>query len=625
MLQYGNLNMDNFERIDESINLVTKMNDILKDIFSLKDDYSENEELKYCFKVLLFDDKVFSILSPLLKIYYLRQYNISLTLNIKDAREKMPDIMAIYIISLTEENLNYLYEDIKNQYFDNFCINIISHDNQDNQSNNLLTNFYQKISILENNDCIYKISIIPIDLCLYHPKIFSLNIKRPYLLLNSPNISDDVYQKYLSQISNGLFSCLYLMKTYPVVKYYKGFFGDDIIKKIQNNFNYLFKTSQDTKDEFKLKKNAKRTLLLLLDRDIDLPIMLHHAVSFGAMINDCYGISVDGSSNNDPKKEISKFVIDPVNDYVWNNKLHEIFVDVGNYVYEEFKKYYKDMEFLDKVNKPKDMDQLENESKQLAKSIETLRDKKIIGNILSQESKIYEQLNNIQKNKKLDDIFQMECNLLKKREKISGNIKNDLIKLLNNYNGNDDTKEDIYRLCLLYYLCNSKNLTNEDIKRLEPYIINQNAINYIKKKIEETSIRESNNMNMGGQYRRNNSMIMNGLYSAFSAVSNLMSYEQPSISADLIDKLIKNQNISNWVTYDFLSRNIEKDGGNFSYDNVICFFLGGGSLGEYEYIYDLLNQNNYNIYYGSDYIYRPIEFVQDLEELGKVNENSFNY
>ena len=119
-------------------------------------------------------------------------------------------------------------------------------------------------------------------------------------------------------------------------------------------------------------------------------------------------------------------------------------------------------------------------------------------------------------------------------------------------------------------------------------------------------------------------MIMNGLYSAFSAVSNLMSYEQPSISADLIDKLIKNQNIPNWVTYDFLSRNIEKDGGNSSYDNVICFFLGGGSLGEYEYIYDLLNQNNYNIYYGSDYIYRPIEFVQDLEELGKFNENSFN-
>ena len=607
--------MDNFEKIDESINLVTNLNNTLKEIFVLKDDYSDNDELKYCFKVLLFDDKAFNILSPLLKIYYLREYNISLTLNIKDNREKMPDIMAIYIIYLTEENLNYLYEDIKNEIFDNFCINIIFYDNQDNENNNLLTNFYQKISNLENNNCIYKISIIPMDICLYHPKIFSLNIKKPYLLLNSPNISDDIYQKYLSQLSNGLFSCLYLMKTYPVVKYHKGFFGDDIIKKIQNHFNYLFKNSPEIKEEFKLKKNAKRTLLLILDRDIDLPIMIHHACSFAAMVNDCFGI-------NNNKNEKIKFEIDPVNDYVWNNKLHEIFVDVGKYVYEEFTKYCKEMDFLDKANKPKDMEELENESKQLAKSIETLRDKKIIGNILSQESKIFEELNNIQKNKKLDQIFAMECNLLKKREKINENIKNDLFKLLNNYSEKEDTKEDIYRLCLLFYLCNSKNMSKEMIKKLEPYIINQDAMNYIKKKIDETSLRESNNMNMGGNLQRNNSMIMKGLYSAvnaFSSISNLMSIEQPSISADLIDKLIKNQNIPNWVTYDFLSRNIENNG-NYSYDNVICFFIGGGSFGEYEYIYDLLSQSNYNIYYGTDYIYRPLEFVQDLEELGKINE-----
>ena len=618
--------MDDFDKKDESINLVTRMNNELKDIFTLKDDYSDNDELKYCFKVLLFDDKVFNILSPLLKIFFLRQNNISLTLNIKDNREKMPDIMAIYIISLTEENLNYLFEDIKNQIFDNFCINIISHDSQDNQNNNTLINFYQKISNLENNNCIYKISIIPIDLCLYHPKIFSLNIKKPYLLLNSPNISDDMYQKYLSQVSNGLFSCLYLMKTYPVVKYHKGFFGDDIIKKIQNNFNYLFKTSQEIKEDFKLKKNSKRTLLLLLDRDIDLPIMLHHACSFAAMVNDCFGIS-NNSTNKDNKNENLKFEIDPVNDYVWNNKLHEIFVDVGKYVYEEFSKYCKDMDFLDKSSRPKDMEELENESKQLAKSIETLRDKKIIGNILSQESKIFEQLNNIQKNKKIDQIFAMECNLLKKREKINENIKNELLKLLNEYKDKDETREDIYRLCLLFYLCNSKNITKEMIKKLEPYIINHDAMNYIKKKIDETFIRESNNMNVGEGYHRNNSMIMKGIYSAFNAftsISNLMSIEQPSVSADLIDKLIKNQNTPNWVTYDFLSRNIEKDSGNYSYDNIICFFIGGGSFGEYEYIYDLLSQSNYNIFYGTDYIYRPLEFVQDLEELGKSTENMFD-
>lgn len=133
--------MDNFIKNDSSINLVTNMNTILKDIFSLKDDYSDDEELKYCFKILLYDDKVFNILCPLLKIYYLREQNISLTLNIKDNREKMTDIMAIYILSLTKENLDYIYEDIRNQIFDNFYINFIAYDTSDNNNKKNIRRF----------------------------------------------------------------------------------------------------------------------------------------------------------------------------------------------------------------------------------------------------------------------------------------------------------------------------------------------------------------------------------------------------------------------------------------------------------------------------------------------------
>lgn len=404
------------EKYDESVNLVTSMKDTLEKIFNLNSDNTELEEsLKYCFKILLFDDKVFNILSPLLKIYYLREFNISLTMNIKDSREKMPDIMAIYIITPTKENFNTLFEDIKNQIFDNFYINFISFDNSNNKMTSLLNEFYQKVSNLENCDSIFNISIIPIDISLYHPKIFSLNIKKPYLLLNTPNASDEFYQNYISSVSYGLFSLLYLMKSYPIVKYHNGFFGDDIIKRIQSHFNYLFEKVPECKEKFSIVKNNQHTLLLILDRDIDLPIMLHHACSFGAMINDHIGI------NN------SNFELDPVNDYIWNTKLHEVFIDVGEYIFKEYKKFYKDMDYLDKVSRPKDIEQLQDESQQLAKSIESLRDKKIIGNILSQLSKVYENLSNIQKNKKLDQIFSMECNLLKKREKITENLKMNFI------------------------------------------------------------------------------------------------------------------------------------------------------------------------------------------------------
>ena len=108
-----------YDKKETSMNLIDKILEILKKIFILIDDSNEyeiNEDLKYCFKVLIYDDKVFNILYPLLKVFFLREYNIALTLNIKDQRDKIPDIMAIYIVSNTEENLNIIYQFIQLTY-----------------------------------------------------------------------------------------------------------------------------------------------------------------------------------------------------------------------------------------------------------------------------------------------------------------------------------------------------------------------------------------------------------------------------------------------------------------------------------------------------------------------------
>ena len=247
-----------YDKGENGINLTNKIIEILKKIFALTDDSNEyeiNEDLKYCFKVLIYDDKVFNILYPLLKVFFLREYNISLTLNIKDHRDKIPDIMAIYIVSNTEENLNIIYNDMSNQIFENFSINFIIYDTSDLNESNRIQNFFQKISILDNNNSIYNISIYPIDIAIYHSKVYSLNIKRPYYYLNAPNIPDEKYNEYLSNLSNGLFSCLYLLKKIPIIKYRTGFFAEDITKKLQNHFKYLFEKFPEEKELFKLKKN----------------------------------------------------------------------------------------------------------------------------------------------------------------------------------------------------------------------------------------------------------------------------------------------------------------------------------------------------------------------------------
>jgi len=51
---------------DDKINLVMSMKEVIEKIFRL--DSEEDEDLQYCFKVLVFDDYVYDILCPLLKV-----------------------------------------------------------------------------------------------------------------------------------------------------------------------------------------------------------------------------------------------------------------------------------------------------------------------------------------------------------------------------------------------------------------------------------------------------------------------------------------------------------------------------------------------------------------------------
>jgi hypothetical protein len=52
---------------EERLDLVSSLKGMVERILKL-DIKDEDEELQYCFKVLIFDDYVFEIISPLLKV-----------------------------------------------------------------------------------------------------------------------------------------------------------------------------------------------------------------------------------------------------------------------------------------------------------------------------------------------------------------------------------------------------------------------------------------------------------------------------------------------------------------------------------------------------------------------------
>jgi hypothetical protein len=80
------------------------------------------------------------------------------------------------------------------------------------------------------------------------------------------------------------------MKISPLIKYKSSSFSELIVEKIQNKFISTFNKFPELKNEF---KNGN-CLMVILERDfLDLPIMLHHSSSFGAIISDILGLTFE--------------------------------------------------------------------------------------------------------------------------------------------------------------------------------------------------------------------------------------------------------------------------------------------------------------------------------------------
>jgi len=63
------INVINVESLEKSFDLLKSLQKIINNIFNLELTEGDNDELQTCFKVLVFDDYVYEIINPLLKVF----------------------------------------------------------------------------------------------------------------------------------------------------------------------------------------------------------------------------------------------------------------------------------------------------------------------------------------------------------------------------------------------------------------------------------------------------------------------------------------------------------------------------------------------------------------------------
>ena len=600
---------------------------------------SINDDINFCFKVLILDDSTFKFISPLLKQSSLKKNNICLTTKLNCQKDKMDNVMAIYLITPTPINFKLIIDDLKSNVYQNYSINFV-----EKPDDNLLEEFLANIIKLDKYKKIFNLHVFPIKYSLIHPKIIDFcsldnKITKPYTLFNL-NLNNKETENYYDLISNMLFNCLFCMKISPLVKYRKGSYCELIVNKIQNKFTSIFNKFPELKKEF---QNGN-CLMILLERDLlDIPIMLHHSSSFGAIINDISGLTFEQESNKtlfSKNKNNRKFVLDPLNDFIWNKSIINPYHEVGDETFLQYKKYEQEMKIfeMDK-EKATNLEELSNKSDKLAESINIIDTKRIQGDVLDKHANFYPIINKIIEQRHLAEIHLIEKELLDRRE-IKKEINEKITSMINGNKINKDNYLDIFRLCLIYMLID-KDFTNDKfikdviakVSLSSPYNLKA-IVDYfdIKKKgaIEHSSkdlISKYEEQNKSKTFIRQVGGVAGGLFKkGFNLIKNTVTNLAYSISpANAMDILYDlyyniNRDQTEFTRYQ-LNEDIYKQIKSSLYQNIFLFTLGGGSLNEFEYCCEYMDKLRIKFIYGADKIYSPNEFLEEINDLAIKNMN----
>ena len=649
----------NFEsEYNKELNLLTPLVNIINSILSLNQQklfknpnnsseghqsnnilLSFNNDIKFCFKVLILDEATFKFVSPLLKQSALKRNNICLTTKLNYQKDIMNDVMAIYLVTPSPTNFKLILDDMKLNIYQNYSINLI-----EKPDDNLLEEFLTNIIKLDKYKKIYNLHVFPIKYSLIHPKIIDFcfldnKILKPYSLFTL-NLNNKETENYYDLISNMLFNCLFCMKVSPLIKFRKGSFCQLIANKIQNKFISTFNKFPLLKNEF---QNGN-CLLILLERDyLDIPIMLHHPSSFGAIINDICGLTFEQHNKNlfiNNNNKDKKFNIDPLNDFIWNKSIIKPYHEVGEETLLKYKKHIQQMKIFEEGNeKSNNLEDLANKSEKLAESIKNIDTTKIEGDILDKHANFYPILNKNVDQRHLAEIYFIEKNILDKRE-INKEINENISSMIKENKINENNNLDMFRLCLIYFLISKDQDNDKFIKEIinklnlpppfnyKAIIENYDIIKNGEKEHSSKDLMSKLNEEQKGMLRQVGGVTKNLFKKGFnfikSAVTNFAYSDRPSAAIDILYDLINNKNRDKEFSRYQLNEDIYIPIKSTLYNNIFLFTLGGGSLNEFEYCKEYMDNNDYNFIYGADKIYSPIEFLEELNELSISSMNTNN-
>ncbi|ANQ07155.1 Sec1 family domain containing protein [Plasmodium coatneyi] len=607
-------------------------------------------------KILIYDSEGQNILAPLLKVGNLRHHGVTLNLNLHRQRSNIPEVNAVYLVDNNKENIDKIVKDMCNNMYGSYYVNFISYVCEENLK-------YFANECVKNNVAshVSKITDRYLKFVSLSSSTFSLNIPNCFKVLHTNE--DHVIQDVMDRITEGLISFLVTLGIIPIIRvssnstYPSKTIAEKLHRKIyelvnlRSTNNYIFNS-----------KTVQRPVLILVDREVDLSVMVQHAWTYQALIHDVFDIKLNkisihqggesGTSNTHSgniaqNAPVKNYDIDN-GDSFFSTNCNKPFPEVANNISECLNEYNEKMKNLNKNDKGGSLSGGgnignnvggDNITGGLMSAMNILPEMTEHKRLLDMHTNILTELIKNIKDRELDKYYENEFDFECSNEKVCIQHMKDILT------SSKGTPIDKYRAFLCLYLA-KKNMNKQALDTFMQELKNMNidisAVHFINQleKLKTMNIHihvstPPTHSNSGttatfkDQLNTYSNIFIDKGMNILQGAKILLPKRREIKITKLVETLIENKPSSLNDQFVYIdpktppsdtttgSNHVERN--YIKQDHVkdyIIFVIGGGNYIEVSALKDLEEKMNKKIIYGTTDFVRPENFVQEINEIG---------
>jgi hypothetical protein len=303
-----------------------------------------NEDGEPRWKVLVFDNLGRDMISSVLRVQDLRNFGVTIHLNLHAVRHPIPDVPVVYLVEPTSENIKAISSDLSKNLYDTAYVNFLT-----SIPRPLLEDFAALTAQHNTSDRIAQVYDQYLNFVVSEPDLFSLHLKDAYFVLNSAQAADSTIETTIDKIVSGLFSVTVTMGSIPIIRCPKGNAAEIIAQKLDRKLRDHVLNSRDNNlfsSHSSSTTSRTRPVLIILDRNIDLVPMLSHSWTYQALVHDILNMRLNRITVETVEEggRVSKKSYDlNSNDYFWARNAGVPFPQVAEDIDAELTKYKEDV------------------------------------------------------------------------------------------------------------------------------------------------------------------------------------------------------------------------------------------------------------------------------------------